>query len=148
MRNCKCGSAFGKFFQRALNNAFAFVVKRACGFVENKYRRIFKEYACYGNTLLLTTRKFYTAFTYIGIITVGKGTYKFVGSCKASGFINFFFCCTGFAVFYILLNTAREKINVLLNYTYIFSQGTHCYFAYIFTVYGDFTAFDIVKPRY
>lgn len=45
----------GKLLQTFLDPALAFIIKSACGFVQNQNRRIFQKYSGNGNPLLLSS---------------------------------------------------------------------------------------------
>ena len=123
----------------------AFVIKGACCLVKYKYFRIFKKYSCDTDTLLLSAGKFNTAFAYVSIEAIGKIINKFFCTCKAGGFAYFFISSTGSAVFYIFLNSAREKINVLLNYTDIFAERFKGNVTNICSVNFNTAACDFIK---
>ena len=109
------GSAVAKLLERLLNEDLGRVIEGAGRLVKNEDRGVLEEDARDGNTLLLTARELDTSCADICVISVGECADEIVCACLLGGFDDFFHCCAVLTVDKVIVNCAREKINILGN---------------------------------
>src|SRR5712675_136696 len=117
MGDHKCSAAAHQVTQPFLNQRFRFGVQTGSRFIENEDAWIGENGSGDGDALLLSTGKFYAAFTDDRIVFFFEGLGKFVDSGNAARFHDFGFAGVRAGEGYIFTNGTVEKKSVLQHNT-------------------------------
>ena len=145
MSNRNRGAVFRKLLQALLDPAFTFVIQCAGSFIQDQDRRIFKEYPCNRNPLLLSAGKSGASFAYISVISIRQFHDKIMDACTFGGFDDLIVSSTWFSIGNIIFNGSIKKINILLHHTDLASKAFQSQPTDILSIYSNGTAGHIIK---
>ena len=147
MCNDKRCSALHQKGKRLLYSDLSSCINGACGFVQYKHRRLCKHYSCYAQKLLLTFREVISALRDKSVIAVFEPFYKAVSVSRLCRLNYLLACGVRFSVSYIVKYCAGKQPGVLKNHSESGTQRVARDRGYIYVVYVNFTAGDIVESH-
>src|SRR5574344_419917 len=116
------GTCLHEPLQRILYKSLTFCIKCACGFVENKYRRILEYGSCNTYTLALTTGKSSSTISDIGFESVFGCHNEIICVGNFSSLYYFFFRGTVYTECYVIVESVVEKDGFLVHISDKFSE--------------------------
>ena len=147
MGNHKCRTILCQPFQRFLNHAFALIIKRWCGFIENQDRWIFQKNTGNRQSLLLSTGQLDPSLSDIGIVSVWELHDKLMRIGILGRRNDFLSCRSRFSVGNILKYSSGKQIDVLLYHTNLSTQTLHRKLADILAIHTDPSLRHIIEAR-